>query len=150
MIEPVFEALRRATEFNIQLQQEVFKRWFSLGPGKVAPPNGAAEQIGKVKEEWSAFTAELVKKQRGALESQFSAGLEIVEEAVHLAEAKDPEELRVKTIELWQKAFDCQRQLYEGQMRDVQDVVPKWTDLVMKQVAPRKAGAPKEAVAPAA
>jgi hypothetical protein len=132
------------------LQQEVFQKWFSLGPGKVAPPNGPAEQIGKIKKEWSAFTAELVKKQRGALESQFSAGLEIVEEAVHLAEAKDPEELRVKTIELWQKAFDCQRQLYEGQMRDVQDVVSKWTDLLMKEVAPRKAGAPKEAVAPAA
>jgi len=150
MIEPVFEALRRASEFNIQLQQEVFKRWFSLGPGKVAPPNGTAEQIGKIKEEWSEFTAELVKKQRGALEAQFSAGLEIVEEAVHLAEAKDPEELRAKTIELWQKAFDSQRQLVEGQMRDFHDVVTRCTDLVIKRVAPRKAGAPKEAVTPAA
>jgi hypothetical protein len=153
MIEPVFEALRRATEFNIQLQREVFQKWFSLGPGKVAPPNGPAEQIGKIKKEWSAFTAELVKKQRGALESQFSAGLEIVEEAVHLAEAKDPEELWAKTIELWQKAFNCQRWLYESQVRDVlrlQDVVPKWIDVVIKEVAPRKAGAPKEAVTPAA
>jgi len=147
MIEPVFEALRRATEFNIQWQQEVFKKWFSLGPGLVAPPTGAAEQFGKVKKEWSAFTNELVKKQRGALESQFSAGLEIVEDAFHLAEARDPEELRAKTLELWQKAFDCQRQLYEGQMRDFQDVATKWTDLLIKEVAPRKAGAPKESSA---
>lgn len=143
MIEPVFEALRRATEFNVQLQQEVFKKWFSLGPGLVAPPTGAAEQFGKVKKEWGAFTAELVKKQRGALESQFSAGLQVVEEAFQLAEAKDPEELRAKTFELWQKALDCQRQLYEGQMRDFQDVVTKWTDLWKKEVAPRNAGAPK-------
>lgn len=109
----------------------------------MAPPTGAAEQFGKVKKEWGAFTAELVKKQRGALESQFSAGLQVVEEAFQLAEAKDPEELRAKTFELWQKALDCQRQLYEGQMRDFQDVVTKWTDLWKKEVAPRNAGAPK-------
>jgi hypothetical protein len=149
MFEYVFDAVRRATEYNLQMQQEVFKKWFSLGPGLAAPPNVAVEEVGKVKKEWAEFTAEVVKKQRGTLESQFSAGLQVVEEACQLAEAKNPEELRVKTIELCQKAFDTQRQLYEGQVRDFHAVVSKWADLVLKGAVPPVLAAPREAVAAA-
>jgi hypothetical protein len=146
MFEYVFDAMRRATEFNIQTQQEVFKKWFSLGPGLGAAPEGVAEEFGKVKKEWAEFAAEVVKKQRGALESQFTAGLQVVEEACHLAEAKDPEELRTRTVELCHKAFDNQRQLYEAQIRDFHAVVARWTDLVLKgAVPPPVKAAPREA-----
>jgi len=147
MFEQLFENVRRAAEFNIQMQQEACKKWF----GMPAACNGASEKVVAVKKEFAELACDLVKKQREALEAQFSAGLGVVEEAFHLTEAKNPEELRARTVELWRKAFDSQRELYEGQLRAFQPVVVRWIDLVMKGFAPPKGVAgPFEAKAPAA
>jgi hypothetical protein len=138
MFEPVFENLRKATEAGIQIQQEMFKKWVSLWPGVPGMPfvpTAGAEPFLKIQKKWTEFVGEVVKKQRETLEAQFSAGLRNIEAAFHLAEAKDPEELRAKTVELWQKSFECLRQLYDAQVRDFQAAVAKWTELVMKGAA---------------
>jgi hypothetical protein len=135
MFEQVFENLRTATESSIQMQSELFKKWMATWPGVPVPPNGGCDPFMKSQKKWAEFVAEVVKKQREALETHFSAGLKNIEETFHLAEVKDPEELRAKTIELWQKSFECLRQLYEAQLRDFQTTVVKWTELVMKGAA---------------
>jgi hypothetical protein len=89
----------------------------------------------KFQKKFLEVMGELIKKQREALEAQFSAGLKNIEEAFHLAEAKDPEELRAKTIELWQKSFQCLRQTYEAQVRDFQAAATKWAELYTKGAA---------------
>jgi hypothetical protein len=81
------------------------------------------------------IVGELLKKRNETLEAQFGAGLRNIEEAFHLAEAKDPEELRAKTIELWQKTFDCLRQASEAQLRDFQYAIGKWAELMTRGVA---------------
>ena len=135
MFELVFESLKRATETTIQMQQEAFRKWATLWPGLPAVPGTFAEQAQKFQKKWAEFYEELLKKQRETLEAQFSAGLRNIEEAFRLADAKNPEELRTKTIELWQKSFECIRQLYDAQVRDFQAAVAKWTELVMKGAA---------------
>jgi len=137
MFEQVFDNLRLATESSIRLQQDMFNKWVSVWPGVapagVAPaPNGSADKIQKAQKNWAEFVADLVKKERETLETQFSAGLKNIEAAFRLAETKEPEELRAKTVELWQKSIDCMRQTYETQMRDVQAAVVKWTELVVQ------------------
>ncbi len=138
MFDQVFENLRKATEASIQVQQDLFKKWVSLWPGvpgtQVVPPGGV-EPFLKFQKKWTEFVGEVVKKQRETLEVHFSAGLRNVEEAFHMAEAKDPEELRARTVELWQKSFEYIRQLYDAQVRDFQAAVAKWTELVMKGAA---------------
>jgi hypothetical protein len=141
MFDQVFESLRKATEASIQVQQDLFKKWVSLWPGMpgvpgmpVAPAAGAEPYI-KFQKKWAEFVAEVVKKQRETLEAHFSAGLRNIEEAFRLTDAKSPEEWRAKTVELWQKSFECIRQMYETQVRDLQAVVAKWTELVMKGAA---------------
>jgi hypothetical protein len=135
MFDEVFENLRKATDSTIQAQQELFKKWVSLWPGVPTSPAAWGEPVHKLQKKWAEIVGELVKKQREALEAQFSAGLRNIEEAFHLAEAKDPEELRAKTVELWQKTFDCLRQSYEAQVRDFQAAVTKWTELMTKGAA---------------
>jgi hypothetical protein len=138
MFEPVFENLRKATEATIQMQQDLFKKWVNFWPGVPGIPTipaVGAEPFIKFQKKWTEFIGEIVKKQRETLEAQFSAGLKNIEEAFKLADAKDPEELRTKTIELWQKSFECIRQLYDAQVRDFQAAVAKWTELVMKGAA---------------
>ena len=93
-----------------------------------APTAGAQKK-------WAEFVTEQVKRQRETMEAQFSAGLKNIEEAFYLAEAKDPEELRTRTVELWQKSFDCLRKLYESQLRDFQAAAVKWTELVTRNAA---------------
>jgi len=147
MFEQLFENLRQAVEFNMRMQQEAYKTWF----GAPASAKDAGEPVVAVKKEFAEFATDVVKKQREAVEAQFSAGLGVVEGAFHLTEAKNPEELRDRTVELWRKTFDTQRELCEGQMRVFQTVVVRWTDLVTKGFAPPKGvAAPLAAKAPAA
>jgi hypothetical protein len=135
MFEQAFDTLRTATEANIHMQQELYKKWIGMWPGVPVPPNGGGDKFIKFQKKWAEYVAELVKKQRETLEGQFSAGLKNIEEAFRLGEAKDPEELRAKTVELWQKSFECLRQMYEAQMRDFQAATIKWTELLLKGAA---------------
>ena len=136
MFEQVFENLRLATESGMQMQQELFKNWVGVWSGvPAATPTGGGEKILNAQKNWADFIAEMVKKQRETLETQFKAGLKNIEEAFQLVETKKPEELRAKTIELWRKSIDCMRQTYEAQMRDFQAAVVKWTELVVQGAA---------------
>ena len=134
MFEKVFENLQLATEASIQMQQEFFKKWVSVWLDMPAAPHGG-EKIVKAQKQWTEFITDLVKKERETLEVQFSAGLKNIEEAFRLADSQKPEELRAKTIELWQKSIDCMRQTYEAQIRDFQAAVVKWTELTVKGAA---------------
>jgi len=131
MFDQVLENVRRATEFNIRTQQRLFKKWAGLCtmPGI---PNPAGEQITKVQEQWTEFVTGLAKKQRETMEPHFKTSLKILEEACGLVEAKDPEDLRTKTIELWQKSFQCMRQVCESQLYDFEHAVGQWLELVTK------------------
>jgi hypothetical protein len=131
MFDQVFESLHKAADSALGMQQELFKKWLGLWPGVMASPAGFGEPI-KFQKKWVEVVGEMIKKERESLEAQFSAGLRHIEEAFRLTEAKDPHELRTKTIELWQKTFECLRQTYEAQLRDFQAAVTRWTELVMK------------------
>jgi hypothetical protein len=120
MFEKVFENLRNATEASVQAQQEIFQKWITLWPGVPSSPYAFGEKFQKVQKKWNQTVAEQVKKQREALEAQFSAGLRNIEESFRLAEAKNPEEFRAKTLELWSKSFDYLRQTAESQLREFQ------------------------------
>ena len=136
MFELVYENLRAATDASIRLQQELFRKWASLWPAAPAP-GGGGEQLLASHKRWAAFLAEQAAKQRETLEAQFSAGLKNIEEAFRLGEIKDPEEVRAKTIELWQKSFECVRKLFETQLRDFQAAMAKWTELMTKEAVAR-------------
>src|SRR5262249_4711695 len=135
MFEKVYENLRAATEANIHMQQELFERWMGIWTGGPALPFGKTESFPTVQKKFAEFTAEVIKKQHETWAAQFNAGLKNIEEAFHLPEAKNPEELRAKTIELWQKSFNCLRETYEAQVRDFQATVAKWIELMTKAAA---------------
>ena len=135
MFELVFDSLKKATEVCLQTQQETFKRWMGAWPGVPKGPGPVPEQVHKFQKKWAEFYEEILKKQRETLAAQFQAGLQHIEEAFRLAETKDPAELRAKTIELWQKVFETLRQTFEAQVRDLQALAGRWTELVTKGAA---------------
>ena len=135
MLEAVFDSLRKATGSTVQVQQEMFKKWMGMWPALTPTQPTGTEQVLRFKQKWAEVAGELARKQRESLEAQFSAGLRNIEEAFHMADAKDPEDLRARAIELWQKSFECLRQLSEAQARDFQSAVVEWAGLVGKGAA---------------
>ena len=65
--------------------------------------------------------------------------LRAIDEALHLTEAKDCQELATKTIELWRKTWDCLRQTCDAQVRDCQAALAKGAKLLLNPAAPHLA-----------
>jgi hypothetical protein len=135
MFDQVFDSFRKLTESGFQQQQEMFKKWIGMWPVFPGYAPAAPEQVVKFQKKWIEYLSEVVKKQREALEAQFNAGMQHIEEAFRLAEVKEPEELRTKTLALWQKTFELLRQSFETQVRECQAAVTQWTELVTKSSA---------------
>jgi len=135
MFEPVFDSLKKVTETTLKMQKEMYEKWVSLWPGVRPAQTAFAEPAQKFQRKLAEFYEQALKSQRDTLEVQFKAGLKNIEDAFRLAEAKDPEELRARTTELWQKVFETLRQSTEAQLRDMQTFAGLWTDLVTKGAA---------------
>ena len=133
MFEPVFESLRKATDATVKMQQELFHKWTALFPALPMVP--AAYEPLKFQKRCVEVIGEVTRKQRESLEAQFNHGVKTIEESFRLFEAKGPEELRAKTVELWQKTFDSLRQVYDSQVKDFQAATAKWAELMTKGAA---------------
>lgn len=135
MFDPMLENLRKASEMTIQMQQEMFKKWAGLWPNPVVAPSGFYDQAQKAQKKWAEVVEETLKKQREAMETQFNAGMKNLELAFSLGEVKDMEQLRTKTMELWQKTFESLRQTFEAQVRNYQSAMSKWHELMTRDAA---------------
>ncbi len=135
MFELVFDSLRRTTELSLQMQQDAFRRWAGIWPGAPMGPVVIPQQAQAFQKKWAEFFEETLKAQRETIGVQFKAGLKNIEDAFKLAECKDPAELRAKTVELWQKVFETLHQAYEAQVRDLQALASRWTEMVTKGTA---------------
>lgn len=135
MFEQVLDSFRKATESSVQMQQEMMKKWVGLWPTTMtAPMFGANFPLQQMQQKWTDAMTDLVKKQRELLEKSFKLGQENIEKAFKVSEAKTPEEMRAKTVELWQKCMESLRETSESQMREFQTATEKWLDLMSKPV----------------
>jgi L-arabinose isomerase len=130
----VLESMGKVTSATVAMQQEMFKKWFSLWPGLAANPPASAEQVEKFQKKWAEIVGELVRRQREVTEAQFKAGMQNIEKAFEVGAASNPEEFRARTIELWRKCFEGLRQASEAQIQETQVAIAKWFDLVTPSV----------------
>ena len=129
MFDTVFENLRKATDMTIRTQRDLFKKWVDLWEGGPAFQPVMGEKAQKVQKQWAETATEALKRQREAMEVQFNAGLKSLEAAFAVAGAKDVGEVRAKTVELWEKSFDCLRKAFEAQASEFQKAVARWNEL---------------------
>jgi hypothetical protein len=132
MFEQVYDSLRQATEGALHAQQEMFQKWLALWPTIPPAPPAWGEQARTFQQKWATFAAELFRRQREAAEAQFKAAQEGIEKAFSIGEAKNVEELRARTVELWQKCFEGVKHGFEVQFREFQAAIEKWTELMTK------------------
>ena len=77
----------------------------------------------------------MLNKHRETLDAQYRAGITAIEDAFRVGAAKDPEQFRKLTEELWRHSYECLKNLAESQMRDLQAVTQKWFELASQGAA---------------
>jgi hypothetical protein len=144
MFDQIFDTYRKAAESTIQFQQMMLRNWtqqWPQMPGLGLPNSGVAwlEQVHAAQKKWGETVVGMLEKHRESLDAQYRAGIRIIDEAFRTGEAKDPEQFRRLTEELWRHSFEALRSVTEDQMHECQSVMKKWLDLVSQGASGAKA-----------
>ena len=138
MFDQVLETYRRATESSMLFQQMMMRSWTEQWPQAfgVAPPKAPLpEQFYGIQQKLGETITEMLNKHRETLDAQYRAGIQAIEDAFRVGEAKDPQQFRKLTEELWRHSYECLKSLAESQMRDMQAVTQKWFELASQGAA---------------
>lgn len=139
MFTQVLESMGKVTGATVSMQQEMFKKWIGMWPGVSGQPNFPqfnAEQAERFQKKWAETVSEQIRRQKEVIEAQFKTGMENIDKAFRIGEAKNPEEARAQAVELWRKCFDGLRQAYETQLRETQIAMEKWFELMTASFPP--------------
>jgi len=134
----VVENMLKFSDSAIQMQHDLFKKWVSLFPAftpTTAAATGAPADPMTYPKKGLEIIGELIQKECEALEAHFKVGMRNIEDACQLVKAKDADELRAKTAEIWQRSVEAIRQASETRVRDFKYAASKWTDVVTKGAA---------------
>jgi len=145
MFDQVLDNFRKANESTIQLQQEMFRQWSRLwaqAPGvsktatvPFADPGAWVEQFHEFQKYSAKSVTELLKKHKETLDAQYESGVQAIEDAFRVADAKDPAQYRRLTEELWRHSFDCLKTVVEDQMRGFQTISEAFSEAASKGFA---------------
>ena len=155
MFDMILENYRKATESTMKVQQDMLRNWtmqwpqmfgsqsfglpFTGGTSNSAMPGAAwLEQFSEAQKKWAETVTEMLNKHRESLDAQYKAGIRTIEDAFRVAEAKDPQQFRRLTEELWKHSFDCLKSVTESQMQDVQAAMQKWYEVASKAASGMK------------
>ena len=128
----VFENMRKAAEANVKMQQDMFQQWMTMWPGMPSPQSIWIDKMRDFQRQWTNTISDLARKHRDTVDRQYQAALESLEDALRLSESTNPEEFRQRTEQLCRKTLDCMREVSEAQMKEFQDAMNKWSELVTK------------------
>jgi hypothetical protein len=131
MSEQVFQNIRQATEASLKLQQEAVRQWSSLWPVSIQQ-TAWNDSIRDFQKKWSSTVSELARKQREVADQQYKTAIESLETALQVSESTTPEEYRKRSEQLCRKTLDCMREASETQIREFQEAVAKWAEVVTK------------------
>jgi len=132
IFEQVFDNVRKAAEANLKMQQEVWRQWSMLWPGMPTPQSVWIDKMRDFQRQWSTTISDLARKHRETIDRQYQAALESLDDALRFAESKTPDEFRKRSEQLCRKTLDCMREISEAQIKEFQDAVGKWTEMVTK------------------
>jgi hypothetical protein len=132
LFEHAFDNLRKAAESNIEMQQELFRKWNANWPGFPQPQSDWLERVHKFQKAWAKTTKELLSRHREVLDEQYGLAVASLEEAFRVAQASDPQECSKRCESLCRKSLDVLRESGELQVKELQDALNKWTELAAK------------------
>ncbi len=135
VFEQAFDNLKKAAEANVEMQQEMFRKWTSGWPGFPQPQSAWLERIQKFQKEWGKTVKEVLTRHREVLDEQYSLAMESLEEAFKVAQSSDPQEWAKRCEKLCRKSLDVMREVSETQAKELQDALSRWAELASKSAS---------------
>lgn len=139
MFDQMMETFRKTTESALKAQQQMMQQWAgatatAAAPTPTPPAAGmpAADQVRAYQRQVAATFTELLRKHRETLDAQYGLGIQALEEAFRLGDAKDPAEFAKRAEELCRHSFDCLKAVADDQLRGFQAASEKWLETVTK------------------
>ena len=114
----------------------------STGTSTSASATSAAawlEQLSTAQTKWAEAVTDMLKRHQETLDEQCRAGIRAIDDAFRVGEAKDPEQFRRLSEELWRRNFEVFKTAVASQMHDVQAVMQKWYEAAPSAAAGTKA-----------
>jgi hypothetical protein len=126
MLDALCESFRKASESSLQIQQDVVKHWAQQWQATTSASAAVPGDWSRtVQQRWLEVTLDLLNKHREAIDSAYRSGIQIVEQAFRISEAKSTEDYRRMAEDLWRKLFEVFKGQSEIQFRDFQNLAEK-------------------------
>ncbi|MFO0787823.1 MAG: hypothetical protein U0805_00095 [Pirellulales bacterium] len=132
LFEQAFDNMRKAAEANIEMQQELFRKWNNSWPGFPQPQSAWLERGQRFQKDWAKTVKDLFSRHREVLDEQYGLALESLDEAIKVAQSSDPQECAKRCEKLCRKSLDVLRESAELQAKELQDAFTKWSELAGK------------------
>jgi hypothetical protein len=110
----------------------MWRKWTTQWPGFPSVETPWVEKVRKFQKDWSSTVTELMRQHKELLDKQYRVGIESLERAFQVTEAKDPEQLRQRSEALCRKSLECMRDAAEAGMREYQEAMNRWLELAMQ------------------
>ncbi|MCA9187415.1 MAG: hypothetical protein R3E01_26655 [Pirellulaceae bacterium] len=130
VVEEAFQNINKAAEAGLKMQQEMLRQWTSMWPAIPTPQTVVTDKVRDFQKQWSNAVSDISRKHRDVIDRQYQAAVESLDAALRVGESTTPEEYRRRFEQLCRKTLECMRESTETQLKEFQDVVTKWTELV--------------------
>ena len=164
MVDMILENYSKAVESTLKLQQEMLRNWTMQWPpfgtqvselplpetstsasapqaaASASAPQAAAwlEQLSTVQKKCAEAVGDMLKRHQETLDEQYRAGIRAIDDAFRVGEARDPEQFRRLSEELWRQNCEVLKTAVASQMHDVQAVMQKWYEAARSGAAGTK------------
>lgn len=140
MFDQLFENFRKASESSLQAQQEMFKQWMQQWPAAPLNATGtSAEWSSNLQKRWLESMKETLNRHREVLDTTYRSGIQVIEQAFRVSDAKSPDEYQRLVQELWRKLSETFKEQSEAQVREFQKASEKWLDVAQQAQVQAKA-----------
>ncbi len=129
MVDQIFDSFRKASESSLQMQQEMLRFWTDRW-GAVPAAATAGDAARNVQKKWLELGVDLLDKHRASLDSTYSAGIQLIEQAFRATDARSPDDYRRLSEELWRKLFETYKSQSEAQWNAFQQWSAKSAEAV--------------------
>ncbi len=122
MFDQLFDGFRKASESSIVAQQEMIKQWVQQWPSASLGAAGSAiERNSELHKRWIESATGTLTRQRELLDSACKAGVQFIEQAARLSDARSPDDFRKLVDDLWRKIFQNLKDQADAQFLEMKN-----------------------------
>lgn len=122
MFDQLFDGFRKASESSIVAQQEMIKQWVQQWPSASLSAAGSAiERNSEFHKRWVESATSTLTRQRELLDTACRTGVQFIEQAARISDARSPDDFRKLVEELWRKVFQNLKDQSEAQFVELKN-----------------------------